>query len=53
MVCHITFLVSLVIRTNHFLQGLEEDAESMELSVAKSRGAEEGQYPGSDGFRGP
>lgn len=38
MLCHITFLVYLFIHTNHFLQGLEEDAESMELNVAKSRG---------------
>lgn len=40
MLCHITSLVYLVIRTNHFLQRLEEDAGSMELNVAKSRGTD-------------
>lgn len=37
MLCHVTFLVYLFIHTNHFLQGLEEDVESMELNVAKSK----------------
>lgn len=37
MLCPITFLVFLLIHTNHFLQGLEEDSESVELNVAKSR----------------
>lgn len=38
MLCHITFSLYLIIYTNHFLQGLAEDVESMELNVAKGRG---------------
>lgn len=34
-------LVYLVIYTDHFLQGLEEDAESMALNVAKKQRDEE------------
>lgn len=29
-------LVNLITYTNHFLQGLEEDAESMELNMEKT-----------------
>lgn len=45
MLCHITFLVYLVVHTNHFLWDPEEDVESLELNVAKrQRDKEEGPY---------
>ena len=41
----ITFLVYLVVHTNHFLWDPEEDVESLELNVAKrQRDKEEGPY---------
>lgn len=38
MLCHVTFSLYLIIHTHHFLRGLEEDVEFVELNVAKGRG---------------
>lgn len=38
MLCRVTFSLFLIIHTQHFLQGFEEDVEFVELNVAKGRG---------------